>query len=141
MILIVAIGDEQGMMFNNRRQSKDRELRKDILREVGECKLWMNEYTYGQFEEFLGTNVCVDDNFVDKVKSGEYCFVENLSLQEHEDGIEKLILYKWNRVYPCDLKFDIDLGTPSWQLLSTEEFVGSSHDKITKEVWKRCVEG
>lgn len=136
MNVIVAIDDKYGMMFNNRRQSKDGELRKDILCEVGEVKLWMNDYTYRQFEEELGKNVCVAEDFVDKAGAGEYCFVENLSLQEYEDSIEELILYKWNRVYPSDLKFDIDLRSESWQMASTVDFVGSSHDKITKEVWK-----
>ncbi|MBQ7942505.1 MAG: ribonuclease Z [Lachnospiraceae bacterium] len=137
MIVIVATDDKQGMMFNNRRQSKDSELRKDILCEVGKCKLWLNAYSFGQFEEELEKNVCVAEDFVDKAGAREYCFVENLSLQEYEERIEELILYKWNRVYPSDLKFDIDLSSESWQMASTVDFVGSSHDKITKEVWKR----
>ena len=33
-----------------------------------------------------------------------------------------------------DVHLDIDLN--GWQLLSTEEFTGSSHEKITMEVWK-----
>ncbi len=136
MNVIVVIDDKGGMMFNKRRQSKDRGLRKNMLSEVEDAKLWMNAYSFGQFEEEMGTNVCVDEGFVDKAEVGEYCFVENLPLQEHEDRIEKLILYKWNQVYPSDLKLDIDLNSLNWQLVTTEEFEGSSHDKITKEVWK-----
>ena len=136
MNVIAVIDDKLGMMFNKRRQSKDSELRKDMLKEVGENKLWMNTYSLGQFEEEVGTNVCVVEEFVDKAKSGEYCFVENIAITEYEDRIEKLILYKWNRVYPSDLKLDIDLKSSSWHLVSTEEFAGSSHENITKEVWK-----
>ncbi len=136
MNIIVAIDDKKGMMFNKRRQSKDKELRKNMLLEVGAARLWMNAYSFEQFEEEVGTNVCVVEEFVDKAKSGEYCFVENIAITEYEDRIEKLILYKWNRVYPSDLKLDIDLNSSNWQLVSTEEFAGSSHEKITKEVWK-----
>lgn len=137
MNVIVAIDDKCGMMFNKRRQSKDSELRIDLLEEAGMSKLWMNAYSYEQFIEEVGTNVCVDEDFVEKAESGDYCFVENLSLQEYENRIEKLIVYKWNRVYPSDLKFDINLSSGNWQMVSKEEFVGSSHEKITKEVWKR----
>ncbi len=136
MNVIVAIDDKCGMMFNKRRQSKDCELRIDLLEEAGMSKLWMNAYSYEQFMEEVGTNVCVDEDFVEKAESGEYCFVENIPLTEYKDRIERLILYKWNRVYPSDLKFDIDLSSGKWQLVSEEEFTGSSHEKITKEVWK-----
>ncbi|MBE5877305.1 MAG: ribonuclease Z [Lachnospiraceae bacterium] len=136
MNIIAAIDDKQGMMFNKRRQSKDRGLRKNMLSEVGDAKLWMNAYSFEQFEEAMGTNVSVAEDFVDKAEVGEYCFVENIAITEYEGKIENLILYKWNRVYPSDLKLDIDLNSSNWQLVTTEEFEGSSHDKITKEVWK-----
>ena len=45
MILIVCIDDNKGMMFNHRRQSQDRVLRRHILDMVGNGKLWMNEYS------------------------------------------------------------------------------------------------
>lgn len=136
MNVIITIDDNQGMVFNKRRQSKDRELRKNILLQAGDNKLWMNEYSFRQFEEELGTNICVAEDFVEKAESGEYCFVENIPLTEYEDRIEMLVLYKWNRVYPSDLRFMIDLSSERWNLISGEEFVGSSHEKITKEVWK-----
>ncbi len=136
MNIIVVIDDKGGMMFNKRRQSKDRGLRKNMLSEVGDAKLWMNAYSFGQFEAEMENDVCVAEDFADKAEVGEYCFVENIAITEYEDKIENLILYKWNRVYPSDLKFDIDLNSSNWQLVTTEEFEGSSHDKITKEVWK-----
>lgn len=40
-----------------------------------------------------------------------------------------------NRDYPVDLYFEIDLSR--WKKISSKEFAGSSHDKITKEEWVR----
>jgi len=45
---------------------------------------------------------------------------------------EGLILYRWNRTYPADLYFTLSLE--GWTLERREEFAGSSHEKITKEV-------
>ena len=49
--------------------------------------------------------------------------------------IEKVILYHWNRDYPADTYFDLDLT--DWKITRTEEFPGFSHDKITEEVYCR----
>ncbi len=38
MILIVCVDDNKGMMFNHRRQSQDRVLRRHILDMSGRCK-------------------------------------------------------------------------------------------------------
>ena len=66
-----------------------------------------------------------------------FCLVENKSLFNYENKINTLVIYKWNRLYPSDLYFDIDLKNNSWQLINSEDFVGSSHEKITKETYRR----
>ena len=58
-----------------------------------------------------------------------------MELKPHENIIEKLILFKWNRVYPKDFIFDIDIS--DWNLLETTDFPGNSHSKITMEVYTR----
>ena len=50
-----------------------------------------------------------------------------------EKEMQKIILYRWNRVYPADLYFDIDLK--NWHIKESNDFAGSSHDKITEEVY------
>ena len=45
--------------------------------------------------------------------------------------IEKVILYHWNRDYPADVYFPVDLSV--WKCVETKEFAGSSHEKITRE--------
>lgn len=135
MIIFVAVDDKNGMTFNKRRQSKDKILREHIMEQSKEHTLWMNTYTKNQFETPLAENIIVDDDFLDKAGKDDYCFVENLFLERYEDKIEKVILFKWNRVYPADTHFDIDLEQNGWKLVSVEEFAGNSHEKITKEEW------
>lgn len=132
MIAIVALDDRNGMMFNHRRQSQDRELRKHILNMVGSGKLWMNGYSAKLFE---GTPIIVDEDFLDKAQTGDYCWVEDKHLAPYADKLEQVVTFKWNRKYPGDFYFDLPLE--QWSLVSTEEFSGSSHEKITKEVYER----
>ena len=66
----------------------------------------------------------------------DYCFVENTSVAEFKEKISKLVIYKWNRDYPADFYFDIDYAN-DYKLETTLDFGGTSHEKITKEVYVR----
>lgn len=139
MNLIVAIDDNNGMMFNKRRQSQDRVLRDRIRKLCANSRLWVNHYTEKQFlQDENGTaHIDVDDAFLSEAAPGEYCFAENVSVAPYEKYIEQIILFKWNRKYPGDFHFDIDLANGTWKLVSVEDFPGSSHEKITMEVYTR----
>ena len=135
MIAIVCIDDNFGMMFNNRRQSRDITIIQKITEIAKGSKIWVNKYSYPLFEEGNNSNVNVDENYLSEASSGEYCFVENKELKPFEKWIEKLIVFRWNRDYPTDKKLDIDLSL--WSLQETSEFVGNSHKKITMEGYKK----
>lgn len=137
MIVYVAIDNNNGLMFNNRRQSQDRILRSDLLNDCGDRLLWMNSYSEPLFDISSESNIVVDEAFLEKAGANDCCFVETDGLSSYEDKISKLIVYRWNRDYPADLYFEIDLSNNEWEMISTTEFVGSSHDSITKEVWAR----
>jgi len=135
MIVIVCIDNNNGMMFNNRRQSQDCNLRKHILNLTKDSKLYMNSYSYEQFSEETNIkNIIVDEDFLNKVSQKEYCFVENISLSTYADKIEKIVLYKWNRNYPSDFKLDINVNE-GWNMIYTSEFEGFSHEIITEEIY------
>jgi hypothetical protein len=134
MIVIVCIDDNNGMMFNHRRQSKDRVLLEDIMEYSKNNRLYLNEYSYKLFSGHDTESIVVDPEFLGKAGAGEYCFVEDRSLLSYEQKIEKLIIYKWNRRYPADLYLDLALSAP-WKLIATKEFQGYSHEKITKEIY------
>lgn len=137
MTVIVCVDDDFGMMFGKRRQSQDKALRARILEITGENSLYMNEYSSRQFKEENTENIKISEDFLQKSEKGSFCFVENLPLIPFENKIEKLIVYKWNRRYPSDMKFDIPLSGGKWKLIKTEDFKGNSHDKITEEVYSK----
>ena len=135
MILISCVDDRMGMLFGGRRQSQDRVLRERIVQLSSKSKLWMNHYSAKQFSENDASHINISDDFISEALRGEFCFAEDLLVSEIEDSVEMIILYKWNRTYPFDLSFDIDLS--GWCLAETKDFEGSSHEKITEEVYVR----
>ncbi len=136
MILITAIDDSNGLMFNQRRQSQDSILREKVLALTAGKKLWMNHYTQKQFANCDATQINVDEDYLNEAAPGDYCFLENAAAASYAKWIEKIILFRWNRAYPGDFYFDIDVSTPEWKMIEAEDFAGSSHEKITMEVYR-----
>lgn len=135
MKVIVCIDDNKGMLFNKRRQSKDRKVLEDIARMTESVKInCFSEKLFAETEVSSAIRVTVDECFLEHAIEGEYCFVENILLSPYVSKIEELIIYHWNRKYPSDFKLDIDLK--KWKKQSKEEFAGFSHEKITKEIYR-----
>ena len=134
MILIACIDDRGGMLFNHRRQSQDRLLRLDLLEEAAGRPVWMNAYSRKQFDP-APENIRVEEDFAARAGEGEFCFFEDVDPAPWLDKAETVILYHWNRRYPADLYFPLPLT--GWSVKRREEFAGSSHEKITKEVYVR----
>jgi len=137
MRLMVCVDDDMGMLFNKRRQSQDKILREHILSMTGNTRLWMNHYSARQFESDSAPQINIDDNFLNEAAPGEYCFVEDLDVSPYEQWMEKIILFKWNRRYPSDLRFNISINDHGWKLRQSTDFAGSSHEKITEEVYTK----
>ena len=135
MHLIFCVDNTMGLMFNHRRQSQDRAVRKRILDKVSGKILWMNHYSAEQFKDEKMDNVRVDENFLKQAQPGDYCFAEDSAASAAVLGAESLILYKWNRRYPSDERLIVDLS--AWTLKSSCDFAGTSHEKITEEVYIR----
>ncbi len=132
MIVAVAIEDRGGMMFNHRRVSRDQAQQADLLTFCGGRKLWMNGYSA---QLFAGEQIAVDEAFLQKAGPDEVCFVEDQPLLHGEDKIDTLVLYRWNRTYPADMKLELDLT--AYVLTETREFPGNSHETITREIYMR----
>ena len=137
MVLCVAVDDKMGMTFNRRRQSKDALLRKKLLEISKGHRLYMNNYSAKQFENVSDYNIVVDDEMLDKACDDDFCFVEDLPLKGYEQLINKIFIFRWNRLYPADMFFDISLDDNNWILDSAIEFEGNSHKNITMEKWIR----
>lgn len=130
MIIITCLDDHNGMVFNHRRQSQDRGLRQYIADMTKDDKVYMNAYSAKLYEEIKDPIICED--FLQKAGKGETCIVENLPLKEVANDIEEIVVFRWNKVYPSDQVFDLDLG--EWRLVEEEEFEGSTH-QITKQIY------
>ncbi len=135
MNIIVCVDDGMGMAFNSRRQSKDSVLRARIALNMAEKRLLMNDYSAKQFKNDKDVNIVVDNEFFANAEDGDWCFVENTDIAPFESQIKALTIYRWNRAYPSDLKLTLDLS--AFSLQSTYEFAGTSHEKITEEVYVR----
>lgn len=136
MIMIACVDDRNGMMFNHRRQSQDRAVRGRILRMAEGSRLWMSAYSFRQFGDECPAYGVVDEDCLMKAGAGEYCFVEDEELSAPVPGLERIILYRWNRSYPADRSFPEALLAGGWRKTGEEEFEGYSHEKITEEVYE-----
>lgn len=134
MRLIVCLDDNNGMLFNHRRQSSDRAVRQRMAALSGGAPLWMNSYTAKQFSE-ESANIMVDEAFLAKTPDQAYCFAETEQIREFADKVSQLIIYRWNRIYPSDVKLPELLRNKNWKLVRRSEFPGYSHEKITEEIY------
>ncbi|MBQ3517958.1 MAG: ribonuclease Z [Clostridia bacterium] len=133
MKLIFCIDDKNGLMFNGRRQSQDRVLRERILNLATNSRLWMSDYSSRQFTE--GGNITIDNDYANKAEKDDYCFIEDGGY--NFENCTEIVLYNWNRHYPSDIQFDFDLKANGYKRVSKTDFAGSSHKKITEEIYVR----
>ena len=131
MKVIVCIDEKNGMLFNNRRQSRDSKVIENILEMTKNSKLYITSFSKNLF---IDKNVNIEDNFLEKVGKEEYIFLENIDISKIQNNITELIVFNWNRHYPADTFLEISLE--KFKVISKEEFVGSSHDKITKTIYR-----
>ena len=132
MILVVCVDDNMGLALFGRRQSRDKLLIADLTALAAGEKIYMSPRSAMLFEN-SGANIIPHEDFASMAKEGEYCFNEFISPATLAERAEKIILYRWNRRYQADLFFDIDMR--AWKLESSTDFPGSSHEKITREVY------
>lgn len=136
MKIILTLDDDNGMMFNKRRQSQDIAVREKIKEITAGEKLWLNDYSRGQFRD-MELGFYVDEDFLSKADPGEYCFVENARIQAAAERVEELIIFRWNRKYPGDFYLDFLPWEHGFVCVQSKEFQGHSHDGITMEVWRK----
>lgn len=135
MTVAVCISDGGGMLFNKRRQSKDKTVTEDILKQAGEKKILISEFSLPIFSEYSERVIDVSDPLA-VAENGDFVFVEDRKILEHKSKIEEIYIYRWNRKYPFDFKLDFDPSEEGMYLAEVVEFAGNSHEKITRELWQ-----
>ena len=133
MRLIICVDDKYGIQFNNKRQSRDAKVCIDMLELIGSGRLIIDDYSRKLFNAFWNEQICIDSTEI--AEDGDYCFVEK-TIPEDFTRIDEIILYKWNRVYPASAYFP-EMVLDQYTLCDTKEFVGTSHEKITREVYRK----
>lgn len=134
MKLIVCLDDRDGMLFNRRRQSSDRFLCKRLLVLSKNSILRMNSYSASLFGEQT-SHVTVSEDFLETAEENDFCFLENADISPYAEKVNTVIIYRWNRVYPSDVKFPLQLYADRWHLTGKYDFSGSSHERITEEIY------
>ena len=130
MNIIACIDDNKGQLFNGRRQSRDVQVINKIYEITKGQNLFINSFSEKLFKE----KAIVNADFLECAGEGDFCFIENVSASEYIEKIDKVYLFKWNRKYPSDFTFDLELEN-NFHLVSVEEFQGNSHELVTLEVW------
>jgi hypothetical protein len=133
MKLIVCIENRNGLTFNHRRVSRDKELCQNLLELVGGKKLYMSPYSRGLFSEEKD-NLLAVENYLEAALEEDYCFFETGDMESYMEKVTEVYLYRWNRDYPADEFFYLDEG---FWLEESIDFEGNSHPLITREHYKR----
>lgn len=131
MRLAFCIDKEKGLSFFNKRLSLDRLLIEKLISLSNENKIYLNSYTASQFKN--KDNLVIDNDFLNKAGKNDICFLECVEIPIEK--ADELIIFNFNRVYPKDLYFNNDLS--GFNRVLKEDFKGSSHNKITLEIYRR----
>ena len=129
MYIIACVDDRNGLLFNNRRQSRDANVIERIQELTKKSRLWIHPFSSALFPK-----ASVSVHFLEEAKDGEFCFLENMQPKETK-RIEGIYLFRWNRTYPYDTVLNIPMD--SFHKSYEQSFAGTSHDKITLEVYRR----
>ena len=133
MNVIICLDDNNGMLFNNRRQSRDKALLSDAFGNLQGEKLYITSFSEKLMAEYCDKVTLCED--ASALQSGQWFFCENVDLTSFTDKIEMLVVYKWNRVYPADFNCNLDFSL--FNLKSESEFEGNSHPVITKQTFAK----
>lgn len=139
MTLITCIDDRGGQAFHRRRLSRDRALCVRVLELAGTGRLRLSPYSLPLFGALPpAAALAAGEDFLDRATGDELCFAEREDLSPWLDKADRLVLFRWNRTYPYDLRFPLEELEKHWVLTGTADFPGSSHEKITEETYEKA---
>lgn len=126
MTVVLCLDDRNGMAFNHRRQSRDRVVTAHMLTDGV-------RYAAPAAVSLFPPDTVQPVEDLKQVPEDGVCFVEQPPLAPVAHRITRLIVYRWNRVYPADTYCDLPLER--WTLTERTEFPGHSHPNLTREVY------
>ena len=138
MTVIVCIDTGRGMTFFGKRQSTDSVLRERVLSLSKGKSLFMNAYSASQFK---GTDPITVSDEVPTAEKDSLWFTETVDPAPYADAVDTLVIYRWNRAYPREMILTLDPYDEGMRLCSVTDFEGSSHPRITEEIWTKRKDG
>ena len=129
MTLYICLDDRNGLQFNKRRQSRDSAVLEDIRSRLT-GKLLIEPFSEKLIRE-------AEIPYVLPPEGAQDYFAETIPSENLLESTSKIVIYRWNRHYPSDLRWEPDLAALGFSLKETGEFPGTSHEKITREVYER----
>ena len=134
MTAIVCIEDRGGILFLKRRVSRDREVYRDIAESYE--KVYMTSYSLPLFDG-VEIDAEIRQAPISEGEIGDVCFIESGEIADNLHKISRLIIYRWNRTYPFDVGIGFEPDAAGFRLVSTDELVGYSHEKINKDIYEK----
>lgn len=129
MTLYLCLDDRNGLQFNHRRQSRDAAVLEDIRSQLA-GSLLIDPFSEKLIQEAEIPYVLPPETAAD-------FFAEDVPTEELLGKTQKIVIYRWNRHYPSDVKWEPDFTSLGFVPAETSEFPGTSHEKITREVYVR----
>ena len=133
MTIYLCLDERNGMLFNNRRQTRDAVVLADMSADA-QGRLMIEPFSQRLLERNRIPYSLIQEPLPEDL-TGIGFFVEKRPLEDLVSKACRLVLYRWNRHYPADTYFDLDLKELGFALAETTEFPGKSHETITKEVY------
>lgn len=127
MTAIITLDDKNGYTLFGKRLSRDREIIKDIEKDYS--RIYASEYSAVLFRD---SGIEAVSPIPDPLPGDAVLFLETEPIPEEADT---LIVYRWNKKYPSDRKYNPEEN--GWKRISSTDFSGYSHEKLTKEVYTR----
>lgn len=130
LTLYLCLDDKGGMLFNKRRQSRDAAVLADMAAGLP------GALTIDPFSEKLIAAAGIDYQLAEEpLPEDAHFFLENRTPEDLLPRTGTLVLYRWNRHYPSDVRWEGQPENDGFTLRESTEFHGKSHEKITKEVY------
>lgn len=135
MTVYVCLDDRNGMLFNKRRQSRDSAVLEDLRSSLSDV-LTIDAFSEKLIAEAEIPYILAPED-LSLLPEDAHFFVETRAGSDLLPLASSLVIYRWNRHYPADVRWDGDLSAQGFTLHSSTDFTGTSHDTITKEVYTK----
>lgn len=135
MTVYFCLDERNGLSFNKRRQSRDAAVLGDISSRLS-GELLIDPMSVSMVQEAEIPYCIALPELTEKIPDVHY-FVESRQPGDWVSLADQVVLYRWNRHYPADRWFTLDLLSMGFTLQQTMEFPGTSHEIITREVYTK----